>query len=217
MKLQFWHDRWQQGQTGFHQNTINDSLLQYWSALVDDKAAVFVPLCGKSHDVLWLMQQGHSVVGVECSELAVDALFTANEITHNTNTLDSFTVYSNEKLTVYLGDYFSLEQSNLKQIKYVYDRASLIALPADMRIQYANHMTQLLSAGAKMMIVTLEYDQNLMQGPPFSVNEEEVESLYGSHYQINKLYQKDIIESETRFKSMGLNSLIETVYSLTKN
>ena len=76
MKAAFWHEKWANGQLGFHQEKINSRLKKYWSELDPDKGeAVFVPLCGKTLDMQWLTQQGHPVVGNEISDVACRDFF----------------------------------------------------------------------------------------------------------------------------------------------
>ena len=76
MDTDFWLERWQNNQTGFHQDEINSYLTRYWSGLgLTQGSRVLVPLCGKSLDMLWLAEQGHSVVGIELSRLAIEAFF----------------------------------------------------------------------------------------------------------------------------------------------
>jgi len=216
MKINFWNERWEQNQIGFHQPSVSPYLVKYWSAIAKGKGRVFVPLCGKSLDLIWLMEHGHQVVGAECSALAVDSFFKENNLQHEKSADKSFSIYKNPQITIYQGDYFDLNVSTLGDVKYGLDRAALIALPEDMRQQYSAHMIQLLSAGAQILLITLEYEQHLMQGPPFSVSEEEVNRLFSGDFSITKLHQQDIIEKENRFKSKGLNSLIETIYCLQK-
>jgi len=216
MKINFWNERWEQNEIGFHQSIVSPHLVNYWPSMVSDQAKVFVPLCGKSLDLLWLMEHGHQVVGAECSALAVDSFFKGNNLQHEKSADKFFSVYKNAHITLFQGDYFHLSKSYLADVKYVFDRAALIALPEEMRRRYSAHMIQLLSTGAQILLITLAYDQQLMQGPPFSVSEEEVNKLFSVDFSITKLHQQDIIEKENRFKSKGLNSLIETVYCLQK-
>lgn len=216
MIINFWNERWEQNEIGFHQSTVSPHLVNYWPSMVSDQAKVFVPLCGKSLDLLWLMKQGHQVAGAECSDLAVDSFFNENKLQYEKSADKSFSIYKNPQITIYQGDYFDLDINTLGDVGYVFDRAALIALPGEMRQRYSAHMIQLLNTGTQLLLITLAYEQHLMQGPPFSVNEEEVNALFSPSFSITKLHQQDIIEKENRFKNKGLNTLIETAYCLQK-
>ena len=187
MDHQFWLERWQQGQIGFHQAEINQYLSEHWGQLgLPDGAAVFVPLCGKSLDMLWLREQGHEVLGVELSEKAVSAFFDENAIPAEVSREGSFKVYTGGGVRLRSGDFFALEASDLGGIHAVYDRAALIALPPGLRADYARHMAKLLPSGAHILLITMEYPDGTLEGPPFSVSEEEVHSLFDGAFTIER-------------------------------
>jgi thiopurine S-methyltransferase len=216
MKLDFWNERWQQNQIGFHMPVVNPHLIQYWPKIVSDHGSVFVPLCGKSKDLVWLEGQGHQVTGVECSDLAVNDFFKEHHFSPEVHSDNLFSTYKTKNLTIFQGDYFKLQPNHLSDVKYVFDRAALVALPENMRSDYVKHITDLLAEGSRILLITLEYDQSVMQGPPFSVSDNEVHSLYSDGFSIKQWHRQDIIQQEDRFRSRGLNSLVETVYCLQK-
>ena len=79
--MEYWHNRWDKEQTGWHRDEFNDLLEKYWSAINPAKdGEVLVPLCGKSLDMLWLAEQGYDVVGLEIVEQAVQAFFEENKL-----------------------------------------------------------------------------------------------------------------------------------------
>lgn len=221
MQHDFWHQRWQNNEIGFHQQEVNPYLAHYYGHLGPDIAArsklrVFVPLCGKSQDMIWLAQNGYSVVGVEVSQIAVEDFFRENELPLEKSEQGAHIKYSSGQIEIWQGDYFSLQREQLGAISDVYDRASLIALPPEMRQDYATKMSELLVPDERIMLVTLSYDQAQMGGPPFSVSEDEVRSLYQDHFQIDKLAARNILEQEERFKQKGLTALHETAYKLKR-
>lgn len=216
MNVDFWTERWQQNQIGFHLSATNPNLIKYWPAIADNKSPVFVPLCGKSLDLIWLMNQGHQVTGAECSAIATTDFFAENDLQYEKIKTENFSVYKHTALSVFQGDFFALKKTDLKNISYVFDRAALIALPEGMRKKYAAQLSSLLDSTTKILLITLEYDQTSMQGPPFSVTEDEVMSIYNADFHIEKLHQQDILDQENHFKSRGLTALIETVYTLQK-
>ena len=216
MEPEFWQQRWQENQIGFHQSEINAHLKEHWPMLsMPVGSNVFVPLCGKSLDIIWLRGQGYSVTGVEVSPLAVEAFFHENKLTAEKQVIDDFTLYQSEGIDIYCGDYLKLSPRHLGDVRAVFDRASLIALPPNMRQDYVKHHVQLIDANIPVLLVTLEYPQHQMDGPPFSVSEEEVVNLYAGRYEIKKLVDKDALVNEPRFAERGLTALHEKVYLLS--
>lgn len=216
MDRNFWLDRWEKNEIGFHQNEINTHLKTYWSKLgLDNKCKVFVPLCGKSRDMLWLEGQGHAVLGVEISPLAVEAFFKENDLPSKKTQQGSFMRWDCGSLSLLCGDYFALEADDLKEVNAIYDRASLIALPPELRQQYVSHLSKLFPDGIPILLSTLEYPQSEMQGPPFSVEEQEVRVLYEQRYTVEVLYSQNVLEENPRFKERGLTRFIEKIYKLS--
>ncbi len=216
MEPEFWHQRWQEGQIGFHQEAVNAHLQAFWPGLgVPPSTVVFVPLCGKSLDMLWLRSQGHRVIGVELSGIAVKSFFSGNRLEPAVAHEPPFTKYSADGITIYCGDFFSLTAAHMAPAGAMYDRASLIALPPAMRQRYAAAIAAKLPPAARVVLVTVEYDQGRMSGPPFAVHEEEVARLYSPHFKIAKLCEIDLAGEELEpFRKRGLTSMREKVYCL---
>ena len=215
MQQEFWHERWQLNQIGFHSEAFNPHLQQNWPALnITQGSRIFVPLCGKSNDMLWLLAQGYEVIGVELSPLAVQAFFDENGLRAKTNRQGTFSVSEADGLRIYCGDFFDLSVNDLDGINAVYDRASLVALPPEMRTVYAAQMRHLLKAGTKTLLVAFDYPQHEMQGPPFSVQTPEVQALYGSWCNVELLYVEDVLDREPGFRDKGLSWMQEHVYML---
>ncbi len=140
---------------------------------------MFVPLCGKSLDLLWLAGQGHPVLGVEISPVGVESFFQENGLKPQVTDAPPFRRYQVDELTVLCGDFFALTPGHLQGVTAVFDRASLIALPPELRPRYAEHLQGLLRPETRILLVTLDYDQAEMAGPPFSVGEDEVRKTPG--------------------------------------
>lgn len=226
MEVDFWLERWNKNETGFHQQQINPYLAYFYgdkgpSVEQREKLKVFVPLCGKSKDMLWLSQNGYKVFGAECSERAVKDFFAENALNYKHAEKDDDAFYQTSDLAsvieIFQGDFFSLQEKDLDGITDIFDRGSLVALPIDMRKRYAEKMAELQKPGVRTLLVTLSYDQDEMNGPPFSVSEDHVTELYANYFSIEKLCFKDIIDNEPRMKDRGLSSLVETVHKLTRN
>jgi thiopurine S-methyltransferase len=217
MEASFWHERWATQQIGFHLDHPNPLLVKHASVL-GDRARVLVPLCGKAHDLAWLAAQGHEVVGVELSELAVRAFFDEQKLNATESVAGPYKRFSSGAIEILCGDFFALESSHLRNggITAVYDRAALIALPSPMRKRYAEHLSALVPAGAPLLLITLEHVGSGDSGPPFSVSSDEVHALYDGTLEIAELERKDVLESEPRFKERGVTALFEVAYAMRK-
>lgn len=212
----FWHTRWQANEIGFHQQEINPHLQRYWPQLGVSGGTVFVPLCGKSRDMLWLASQGHRVLGVEISPIAAAAFFSENALDVEPMQEERFVRRQIAEITLLEGDFFDLTPAHLDGVTAVYDRASLIALPPPLRERYAAHMAALLPAGTPVLLVTMEYRQPEMDGPPFAVSAAEVDTLFSAQFDIVRLGVQDILAENPRFQARGLSRLEEQVYRLTR-
>ena len=216
MDHDFWHQRWQENQIGFHQPAVNAQLQQFWPRLeLPSGSRVFIPLCGKSLDILWLRDQGFEVVGVELSPIAVQAFFDENRLSFEQEQQGSFVRYHADGLEIFCGNYFDLTPQHLGDVRAVFDRASLIALPPAMRQDYVRQHAGLLAANVPVLLITLDYNQDEMAGPPFAVTQTEVEHLYGGRYQVECLLEVDVLAREPRFAERGLSRLREKVYLLS--
>ena len=183
MQASFWQQRWAAQQIGFHEAEVHPMLLSHGASL-GVVGRVFVPLCGKSNDMTWLRAQGHEVVGIELAELAVRAFFDEHGMRAAQTAQAPFEVFSADGYRLLCGDYFALTNVQLGDFGAVYDRAALIALPADMRRDYAKKMSELCASGTVMLLITVEYDASVITPPPFVVSAEEVTALYGRDWTI---------------------------------
>ena len=227
MQQDFWLERWQKGETGFHQEQLNPYLAYFYGEKgipIEKRQSlkVFVPLCGKSVDMLWLAKNGYQVLGIECSEIAVKAFFETQNLEYQLIEGKLFSLYvsaakkNQARIEILQGDFFDLVAGDLEGITDIYDRASMIALPEEMRLDYFKKMLGLQTEGMRTLLITLTYPQEEMNGPPFSVTENELNDLYGEQFRIDKLLGKDILADEPRFQQRGLSSLYETTYKLTR-
>ncbi len=217
MHEEFWLERWDRGEIGFHQQSAHRYLPRYWPSLaLPPGARVFVPLCGKSRDMLWLRDAGLEVIGVELSLMAAQAFAEENALALSRRREGVFERFRGAGISLLVGDFFDLRPGDLDGVAAVFDRAALVALPPSMRAGYAAHMAALLPAGTQTLLVTLEYDQRRMDGPPFSVTAEEVRELYGGAHRMEPLHSEEIIQDEPKFRSRGLTALAETAWRLCR-
>ncbi len=216
MDLQFWHERWALNEIGFHQPEFNSFLTEYWPGLVSEEkpGQVFVPLCGKSRDMIWLRKQGHTVLGVELSPIAITDFFKEQSLPFSMESTNGFVRYEVDGLQLLCGDFFDLKPKHLEKIQAVFDRAALIALPRELQDRYAGYLRQILPEQASMLLITLDYDPSEMDGPPFSTSEERVIELFGASYQIDKRATRDVVDDHPGLRGKGLSRLTESVYRL---
>jgi thiopurine S-methyltransferase len=215
MQKDFWLERWQREEIGFHEGVVNAYLTQFWGSMnIAPKGVVFVPLCGKSVDMQWLREHGHPVIGVELSELAVQAFFKENGYTPKQSSTAKFKQYEANEIRILCGDFFDLGRDDMAGVTAVYDRASMVALPQEMRVRYVRHLVSILPLATKILLVTFDYPQAEMPGPPFAISPAEVDALYSNHADIQVLAQIDALPQNPRFKQRGITRLQETIYLL---
>lgn len=188
----FWHERWANNQTSFHLGKPNPLLVDHFAALDLAKGdRVFLPLCGKTRDIGWLLAQGYPVAGAELSEIASQQLFEELETEPEVIELGGVKQYRATGLDIFVGDIFNVTQAMLGAVKAVYDRAALVALPDDMRVRYAQHLMHITET-APQLLITFDYDQRRMAGPPFSVPGDEVHRHYDTRYDVAALVSRQI-------------------------
>lgn len=219
METDFWRSRWRNSQIGFHQHAFNRHLLKHWRSLGAARGArVFVPLCGKSRDLIWLAERGHAVVGCEISEIAVKAFFDEAGLTPSTTVDGPVERWSAQSIEILLGDFFALDRALIGAFDVVYDRASLIAFPESMRPAYVRALAGLTPPGTKLLLLTLEYPQQEMDGPPFSVAESEIRDLFEGLADVELLESvPDALQDFPQFGARGLSRLVENIYRLRRN
>lgn len=192
MEPSFWHKKWAIKEIGFHQTEANPLLVKYFKALsLAQGARVFLPLCGKTLDIGWLLSNGYRVAGAELSEVAIDELFFELGMKPEVTTSGKLKLYSAPNIDIFVGDFFDLSASTLGSVDGIYDRAALIALPEAMRQQYSSHLIH-ITHKAPQLLICLEYDQILLAGPPFSIDTSEVYRHYSDLYRLKLIESSDV-------------------------
>jgi thiopurine S-methyltransferase len=217
MEPEFWHRRWREGRTGFHQDRPTPLLLAHWSALaLAPDTRVLVPLAGKSLDMVWLAAQGHRVLGVELSPLAVEQFFAEHELTPQVSASACGRRHVAGNIELICGDVFGLDADLLADCSAVYDRAALIALPPELRRRYVDEVHARLPAGCRGLLITLDYPPHEKQGPPFAVSEAEVRERYGRDWVVELLERRDILAEQPGFAAEGVSALETAAYRLLR-
>lgn len=223
MDADFWHQRWQDNEIGFHQDQPTPLLQKHWPAIgAPPGCRVFVPLAGKSRDMVWLAAQGHRVLGVELSQLAVEQFFAEQGLQPRVDETRYGRHYraggtQAGDIELICGDAFALDTAALADCAAVFDRAALIALPPTLRLRYVDALYACLPARCRGLLITLEYPQDEKAGPPFSVSESEVRARFGSCWDVDLLERRDILASQQGFIDEGVTALDTCVYRLQRH
>lgn len=187
VEIDAWLERWKANRIGFHEGQPNAHLVAHVHRLgMPLGGRVFVPLCGKSVDIHWLLGNGFQVAGAELSELAIEQLFAELEVVPTIEIIGELKRYSAANIDIYVGNIFDLTGDLLGHVDAVFDRAALVALPEELRGRYVAHVAEITGCAAQLL-VTFEYDQSLMSGPPFSISEAEVEQHYAPRYSVSEV------------------------------
>lgn len=218
MELSYWKSRWEKGNVGFHMDEGYPGLERHWSSLpLQTISAVLVPLCGKSQDLMWLSKKSERVIGSEISETAVQEFYSENGLEPAVSSFGDFSVYSAKNIEIWQGDFLKLPEWKIPDTDLIYDKAALVALPPKMRKKYAAKVLELISPHTHMLLHHFTYNQNEMNGPPFSVDHDEIETLFGGSF-TQKTLEKDqlLLKNFKKFQNRGLKSeLIEYLLLLS--
>jgi thiopurine S-methyltransferase len=203
LDINFWNERWNKKEIAFHMNEVNPMLVKYFPKLsLEEQKRIFIPLCGKTLDIEWLFTKNFKIVGVELNELAVKSLFIELNIEPIIIELNDFLIYKYKDIEIFVGDFFNLSKEILGKVDLVYDRAALVALPKVMRQKYSTHLLNITS-GITQLLLTYEYDQNIMKGPPFCVDSFEVTEYYFNTYSLVLLEENLNLPKGLKRKSNG--------------
>ena len=218
MDRDFWEQRWQQRDIGFHQPHVHEQLKKLWPPLnLPRGSAVFVPMAGKSRDMIWLATQGHRIIGVELSDIAVREFFTEGGQTPARTSVENFEISSAGPFSLYCGDFFDMRAEALSDVAAVYDRAALIALPATLRKRYAETLARILPRDAIIFLIGLDYPELEISGPPFSVARQEIEQLFSETFDVAVLEARDGLAASPNLQKRGVTRLQETTYLLKRH
>ena len=217
MEPNFWHDKWHQQLIGFHQASVNALLLTHWQQLeIKPQGQVFVPLCGKSLDMCYLAELGHNVLGCELNLSAVEQFYAENQLTVTCEPIGEHQFFDCEQVQIWQGDIFTLAPKITQDISGFYDRAALIAWPESLRQAYVKQLAKLIPQGCRGLLVTLDYPQETLQGPPFAVSPTWVETHLSDYFDITLLACRDVLDDNPRFIKKDVPWLNESAYLLKR-
>ncbi len=207
--LDTWINRWREGRIGWHEADGSALLRRHWPRLVRG-SRVLVPFCGKSVDLLWLAAQGLEVTGVEISDIAAMAFFAENDLDYAVDSDNGKTLFtaSSAPIRIWCGDYFEFEDAPFQSL---YDRGALVAVAPEDRARYVAKTNSLLEPDAFRLVITLHYDQTVVSGPPFSIDEQE---LLGYWPELECVQSRnDVDTGSPKFRAAGLEEVIERVWT----
>ena len=212
-----WLEFWANNETNWHSDVVTQELEKYLGLLkLESGDTVFVPLCGKSLDMIYMLNRGFSVIGVEVSEIGIKQFFHENGLDFTISQVGEFDLYSAKNIEIYCGDFFSLTSKHLCGVKAVFDRKSLIALDRNLRQKYVKHLNDIISLGVRILLITLHYPKHQMSGPPFSVDKSEVESLFSMAFNYQELKSFQDIENGSKLARSGVDYIKNAAYCLQK-
>lgn len=215
MKPSFWHKVWERNSIGFHQNELHPFLEEVLKPMLsaDDKS-VFVPLCGKSLDMIWLAEY-MQVVGSELSDIACRDFFIDKKLQPSVNVEGDFCIYQYSDITLYQGDFFALDASRFDTFDWIYDRAALIALPKEMQQLYVNHLTSFIKKNTRLILVSLEFPEEEMSGPPFPIFESNILRLFKG-FNIECVYTQELADKRFAQRKFNVTNLVERAYIISR-
>jgi thiopurine S-methyltransferase len=180
----FWAERWTKGEIAFHEGRVSEHLERFVGEL-GKPGRVFVPLCGRAYDLLWLRQRGFNVVGAEFVESAARQFFVEHGIESYEIEVGDIPAISGGGITIVIGDVFKIEAEEIGRFDAIYDRAALVALDPTRRAEYVQLLNTLREPGAPWLLITVEHDR--AGGPPFSVPPATVDELFAGANDVTQL------------------------------
>ncbi|XP_007487958.1 thiopurine S-methyltransferase isoform X2 [Monodelphis domestica] len=196
LSLEDWLQKWEVHEIGFHKEDGHKLLRKYMNTFLNGRNGlrVFFPLCGKAVEMKWFADLGHSVVGVEISELAIREFFTEQNLS-----------YSEESIAgISGGKVFKSSSGNITLYC-----CNIFDLPS-----YVKLMLSLLEKVFHYLLAIISYDTTKHSGPPFYVSDSEIKSLFGSTCNIQFLEKVDALEE--RLKERGFEYFFEILYLFTE-
>jgi thiopurine S-methyltransferase len=213
---EFWKQKWVEGSTHFHNDAFNSNLVKHYPKFEKENHHVFIPLCGKTNDIFYFTEKGHKVLGVELSELAVGQFFEENKLEHKKEKSEHYKLYKTNDITMALGNLFDLTKEDLKDINFIYDRASLVALPVELRKSYYELLREKIGIGTEMLLISFEHGYDTVIGPPHSVPTKEIYENLKTHYEITSLEVKDLDIKSPKLLAQNATKATEPILYLKK-
>ena len=231
-KVGEWNTAWKEGPFPWHEEQVNNMLQKHIHDLTEGKPdlCIFVPLCGKTVDLLWLANKGYSVVGAECSRDAIVSFFQESGLEFTTDAINiapngGYVHRAKEKdITIFECDIFYLTSDVVgRKVDGVWGRATISALEGEpLRRKYVNVISSLLAPNGRWMVDTFDFDPNdNPNGPgkgPHSFSLEEAKKIFCQKFALQVLDHMEYDVGEGPFNANSALSkmkLTERLYLLT--
>ncbi|XP_071529319.1 thiopurine S-methyltransferase-like [Panulirus ornatus] len=218
-RIETWTQKWATGRTLWHKNDVNYALLHHETLLLRSPGLrVFVPLCGKSVDLKWFYDKGHTVVGVEGVEQAAVEFFSEHSLNYKTEQLTWAKLYktNDDRLNIYCCDMFKVDIATLGKFDVVWDRGSLVAIYEEDRKSYVSILKSLLASDFRYLLSVTQYTPNEnFSGPPRNIPTELIEELFGEICKLKILEKFYWTEEDELIARWSLKSMDETIVLLT--
>ena len=221
MDIEFWQQMWREGRLGFDQSSVNPYLAEVIDQWLEDGSHhVFVPLCGRSIDMSFIHSAGHSIWGVECVEKAILDFFDSLNLNPQCVSIsDSIQCFKAQRYELFCGDFFSMKSQYLERPNSklkIWDRASLVALPKNLRLKYYQQLIELSGNSLDWMCLLFTYEHPELIGPPFSVEISEIKDIMMPQgYKIEVVTERCIEPQNPKFKEAGVTQFYETLIRVT--
>ncbi|XP_078395399.1 putative thiopurine S-methyltransferase isoform X2 [Cetorhinus maximus] len=220
LTLEYWITCWEKQQIGFHLNIVHEMLKKHLDVLLNGRKQIriFFPLCGKAVDMKWLADQGHTVVGVELSEIAVKQFFTEQNLPYIQEPVpgmpgvDVFKTPEGQ-ISLFRCNIFDLSSLIAGPFDGIWDRGSLQPLNSSDRQRYSKLMITLMAKGCRYLLDTLVCTRSDFDGLPPKISESETRDLFGHACNIQLLDSSSTLTGKQ--KLWGLESFIEEVHLIT--
>jgi thiopurine S-methyltransferase len=215
LEQQFWHQIWENNTIGFHQTDHHPWLEQIVKLKSNDD--LFVPLCGKSLDMWPLSGHYRRLIGAELSDIACEDFFKDAGIVPNVAIEAEHRRYQTKtadyEIKLWQGDYFSLSSHQISDADRldVFDRAAMVALPDQMRLPYVQQLRSLCKH-ATLFILTLEFDQQQLSGPPFALDDAMIHEYFSFASSIKKIATRPLSDKIFAQRKLRVDELAESLY-----
>ena len=148
---------------------------------------IFVPMCGKTPDMLWLAEQGHAITGVEINARYIKAFFREADLEYTLRS-EQFTatkkvnVYEakGKDITLYQCDIFDYNVEVSGQFDAIWDQSAIPVVnekgPRQLK-RYTSLMQALLKPDGRHMVEVCKHGSNF-------VDEKMLKSLFGDKSEV---------------------------------
>jgi thiopurine S-methyltransferase len=188
--VETWDWLWKNGGTPWVTESVHPLLSEYIDQLTLGRAncRTFVPLCGNTIDLKWLVEQGHRVVGLEVSETAILQFFERcgwEQEVKQLEGIENGKLYTacDGRLQIYQCDMFAVSKDILGSFNCVWDRGSLGAISPDTRKGYVEIISSIVADDGRILLEVIEHEgTGNFHGPPYSLKEQDIANLLSNGF-----------------------------------